>query len=508
MTWQRLPRLEDRMRMFAELDAAFGGDPARWSGVMHEGCLSDLFFLLVVGCRRLDLAHQWLLERCDEVQNEPDGCLDLWAREHYKSTIITFGLTLQEMLRNPELTIAIFSHTRPAAKGFLRQIKRELEANQALKEAFPEALWADPSKEAIGWSEDAGLVLKRKGNPKEATLEAWGIVDGQPIGKHYDLMIYDDVATADNSTTEEMRRNSLVAWELSLSLGKRGGRRRMIGTRYHYQDVYAEIIRRRAAKERRHAAEVDGKAVFLTRAELDEKRKDMGPVTYAAQMLLDPKAGTGMGFQLGWVRYYADPHRQRGNNFIIVDPASKKKKKSDYTAMWVVCLSDDQNIYVKDGLRDRLNLAERGRALIRLHREWRPLKVFYEEYAQQADIEGIQLMMDAEGYRFNIVPIGGNVAKDDRIGRLIPMFEQKRIFLPHTLPRAVLDTGKVEDMVQVFLTEEYQAWPFAGHDDMLDALSRIADKSLPWVWPMGARERRDGPPRMPVAVGTGEVVWH
>jgi hypothetical protein len=35
-------------------------------------------------------------------------------------------------------------------------------------------LWADPVKESPKWSEDEGIVVKRKGNPKEATVEAWG----------------------------------------------------------------------------------------------------------------------------------------------------------------------------------------------------------------------------------------------------------------------------------------------------------------------------------------------
>ena len=72
-----------------------------------------------------------------EVQAAPDGYLDLWAREHYKSTIVTFALTIQTILANPEETICIFSHTRPNARKFLRQIKQEFETNARLRDSFP-----------------------------------------------------------------------------------------------------------------------------------------------------------------------------------------------------------------------------------------------------------------------------------------------------------------------------------------------------------------------------------
>ena len=119
----------------------------------------------------------------------PDGYLDLWFREGYKSTIITYALTIQDILNDPNITIGIFSYNRPTAKAFLRQIKREFEMNTLLKDLFPEILWSYPQSEAPKWSEDEGIVVKRKINPKESTVEAWGLVDGQPTGRHFKLMV-------------------------------------------------------------------------------------------------------------------------------------------------------------------------------------------------------------------------------------------------------------------------------------------------------------------------------
>src|SRR5688572_9601031 len=87
---------------------------------LRQLCTDDLFFLLTIGCKRKDIDRDWLYDRCREVEAEPDGHLDLWAREHYKSSIITFGKSIQDILKDPDVTIGIFSHTRPIAKDFLK----------------------------------------------------------------------------------------------------------------------------------------------------------------------------------------------------------------------------------------------------------------------------------------------------------------------------------------------------------------------------------------------------
>ena len=456
--------------------------------VLREMCRKDLFFLLYWGLGREDIKHPWLFERCREVQYSPDGHLDLWSREHYKSTIITFAKTIQDILRDPEITVGIFSHTRPIAKGFLRQIKQELEGNVRLKQLFPDILWSDPRKQSPKWSEDDGITVKRKTNPAAATVEAWGLVDAQPVGKHFKRPIYDDVVTPASVTTPDQIAKTTEAWALSLNLWAEGGAGRYIGTRYHYADTYREIMKRGAAKPRLHPATDDGtmtgKPVMWSQATFDRKRREMGPFVAACQLLQDPKADDVQGFKEEWLRFY-DPRRMDWggmNRYILCDPAGEKKRENDYSAFFVLALGRDKNYYILDIVRDRLSLTERANVLFSLHRQYQPLGVGYEKYGMQSDIEHYQDRMERENYRFDITKLGGSLAKNDRIRKLIPVFEQGRVWMPRSITHVNYE-GIAVDVVQSFIDDEYKAFPVGQHDDMLDCLARIVDPDLLAVFP-------------------------
>lgn len=470
---------------YAALLRPLGGTEAEWHA-LRELAKGDLFFLLVHILGRKDADRDWIFERCREVQASPNGYLDLWAREHYKSTIITLALTIQDILNDPEITVGIFSHTRPIAKGFLRQIKRELEGSDKLKGLFPDVLYADPQRQSPKWSEDDGIIVKRKSNPKEATVEAWGLVDGQPTSKHFRLLVYDDVVTRESVTTPEMIRKVTDAWALSLNLGADGGRRRIPGTRYHFADTYHEIIKRGAAIPRIHPATADGtpegRPVLLSPEQLAIKRRDMGAYIFACQMLQNPKEDGVMGFNRNDLRFW--PAKQFGgmNIYMLVDPASSKKKGSDYTAIFVIGAGMDGNYYVITMVRDRLNLTERAAAVFALHRQYSPIRVGYEKYGLQADTEHIDDVMTRENYRFEIAELGGSLAKEERIRRLVPLAEQHRIWLPDTCIRTNR-AGQTEDLTKVFIDEEWVTFPLGLHDDMIDDLSRICDEDMGIVFP-------------------------
>jgi phage terminase large subunit-like protein len=202
-------------------------------------------------------------------------------------------------------------------------------------------------------------------------------------------------------------------------------------------------------------------------------------------MLLDPAADRTQGFKLDWIRYWQDrsgSDLSRMNKYLLVDPASSRKKESDFTAMGVIGLGDDNNYYLLDGIRDRLGLTERGDALFALHRRWRPQAVGYERYGMMADVEHFKDRMQRENYRFEITELAGQMAKPDRIRRLIPIFESGRFHLPEVLHKVNYE-GIQRDLVHDFIYEEYLDFPVALHDDFFDMLSRIVDPELNAIWP-------------------------
>jgi hypothetical protein len=506
-----LPQWQRRLwnTPFNEIKAVW----AQASGELGDAdlCLIDRYFLLVEVLHRKDAWHPWIYARCREVEAGPDGFIDIWAREHYKSTIITFSGIIQEILRDPEISVGIFSHTKPIAKGFLSQIKREFESNEDLKALFPDILWDDPEKQSPSWSLDGGIIVRRSNNRKEATVEAHGLVDGQPTSLHFQLMVYDDVVTDKSVYTPEQITRTTESWELSDNLGTMGGRKWIIGTRYHYADTYSEIIKRGAAEARiypaTHDGTLDGEPVLFTAAEWARRKRDQGEATVACQLLANPLAGHQRMFNVEDLQVYeVRPLTLMG--YLLVDPARSVKKDSANTAMVVLGIDAAGNKYLLDGVNHKMDLMDRWRWMRDLYEKWKDapgmvgLHVGYEAFGAQSDLDYFMERMRIEKNSFPIEelkwPRDGEVSKVDRVQRLVPDVRGHRFYIPYPtdedkLTRAQLDmiasgyeyrlarpiTRWDENKRKYDLTEQFKLqlsyFPFAGLKDLPDATSRIYD---------------------------------
>jgi predicted phage terminase large subunit-like protein len=218
--------------------------------------------------------------------------------------------------------------------------------------------------------------------------------------------------------------------------------------------------------------------------ELERIRSVIGPRDWSALYQQSPIPDGKSEFRRDWLRWYQNALSGEGMNvYILVDPAGEKKKTSDRTAMWVVGLNNDGNYYLLDFLYDRLNLTERARELMRLHRKWRPMRVGYEKYGKDSDIEAVKIVQAHENYRFDIVPLGGTLKKEDRIRRLVPLFEAGKVYAPPTMHRTLSD-GRTIDILEQFLVEEYDRFPVGAHDDGMDCLARITDPDMNATFPL------------------------
>lgn len=457
--------------------------------------LDDLFFIVyfVLGQGRANykkMNHSFIVRACNEVQRGPKtNTLDIWAREHLKSSIITIAETIQYSLADPDRATCIFSYARPIAKKFLFELKSLFENNDLLKKCFPELL-IDIEKKSPKWSLDDGLILLgRKGNRGEPAIYASGLVEGMPTGMHFDRMVFDDLVTEDMANSYEVMEKVKVKFDSAQNLGTDGGVHRVTGTFYHHNDPLVEIKDKKdifgkplyhfRLKPATKSGLANDEPIFLSKERFDYLKTTK---TFNCQQLLNP---TPQGDQKLNAEFLQEVDRniipQDCYKFMVIDPAGdSENKKGDSWAILVVGVEPKADelgiskIYIMDGFISPMTESQAVEQITRMYlNNGMIMQVGYE-----------RMMNTTPAWLFHVINglrmKGRYISEDAKT--LIPLSHGGRnkvhriiSALQWALNNSCIFISKgVSNVYRERLREEMNKFPY-WHDDGLDALAYVYD---------------------------------
>lgn len=391
---------------------------------------------------------------------------------HGKSMLTSEHLPPWILGRNPHRFVVTATYGQDLADDFGRKVRGQMQ-DPLYAQIFPECtVTADSAS------------VSRINTGQHGAYYAVG-VGGALTGRGADILLVDDPHKDRADADSVIMRKRAKDWFQAVAytrLMPPNAAIVIMQTRWHEDDLAGWLMREHADENweiLNIPAEPPPWPEAFPQEKLDKIRRMVGPREWSALYMQSPVPGGGGEFKREYLRYYDGSPLQVGdghNKYILVDPAGEKRPDNDFTSIWVVGLGSDGNIYWLDGVRDRLALPERGREVMRLHRKWKPLEVRYERYGMMGDIQYLNELQQTQNYRFKVTEVAGAMKKNDRIRRLIPMFEERRFYMPRGLHYTDTD-GTPRELVHTFVEEELCSFAAGLHDDMLDALSRLMDVS-------------------------------
>ncbi len=455
--------------------------------------LEDLWFIVYFVMKIPGANRPFVVNACQEVEQGPDGwTMDLWFRKGYKSTILTKARTIQRVLKHPEKSTMIASHTRPIAKKFLRPIMLEFETNELLKACFPDVLYENPRAESPKWSEDDGIIVRRKSRSRsEATVEAWGIKEGMPISVHFDWIILDDLETKDDVLNPDVVTKVRNAVDLTTDLLTEGGSISVVGTPYSHEGIYIPYIRdiKKADESPAYFCRIKpatddgtpkGKSVLLEQEELDDIRAKKGEYSYNCQQMCNPTP-VGTRKLESSLLLDIDPQFIPKNvfKFMLIDPAGDSKTGAgDAWAFHVIGIepkTDDigaSKVFIMDSVISPMRETEAVEDIVRMYlRNGIILQTGIEKVGLSTTEIHVANALREKGRHISLVnktlvilrPAGRNKEKRIESALAWPLYNGK-IYISKSVPSVYRDR----------LKNEMDKFPF-WHEDGLDALSYLYD---------------------------------
>lgn len=399
----------------------------------------------------------------------------LLPRNHLKTSFVTIGYSIQQILVNPNIRILIANGVWDLSRTFLREIKEQFELGN-LKYLYGDFV----SKK---WNEDEVIVKQRVKALKEPTIQTTG-VEAEQTGGHYDLIILDDLTGLQNSQTAEQREKTKRFRRSMINLlDPKYGRLIEIGTRWHLDDTFSELFEKESKYYDILIKRIveDGKLIFPKKfaKKFDPKTKDwedsedpccmdyidhlkesMPLDEFSSQYLNDPVAMEVQLINATMFKYWAT--RPEGLHIVMtVDLAISERSGSDETAITVLGMDREWNLFVLDYLHGRWNPTAIVDNVFQMAERWKPDNVGMET-------NGFQRMLklaceDEMRKRRNYFPIeeikhGPDKSKEQRIKSLEPFYRRGNVF------HASWMKGKEMEI-------QLQTFPKGKRDDLIDAVS-------------------------------------
>ena len=295
-------------------------------------------------------------------------------------------------------------------------------------------------------------------NRNRGHRESQGIL-AKITGKRGDTLIWDDPHDTKQSESDVQRKTVLDAWDFAWSSRMNDpdtSAAILIMQRVHHQDITGHLMAKDGqnwvllAVPMRYDPELSYNSDRdIGRLEIRDPRREEAELMFPARYSEE----TARNLEIDLGAYGAAGQLQQRPS-----PKGGGELRREWLCRWRT-----------QPRRGSLSTDERGPGVPRGPKQCR--------YGMQSDIPYLQDRMEREDYRFHVTELGGSLAKEDRIRRLIPLLEARRLWLPETLHRTGQD-GKTVDIVDRFIEEEFLPFPVGARDDFLDMLSRISDPAM------------------------------
>lgn len=217
----------------------------------------------------------------------------LLPRDHLKSSICSRALPIHILIQPKESNcyipgkdgadtrILLSTKTATNAQHQLRWIEARLETCDILQALWPHRVWENARKQSRKWSE-AEMMIPRKEDFPEASIETIG-VGGKVVGRHYDVMIKDDLIDIEDANSEVVMNTAIEWHKASRALMDDPDKSLefILGTRWAVYDLYQDIIDLDPTVEVVvRAAIEDGRTIFpemFSMDTLNRLHREMGP---------------------------------------------------------------------------------------------------------------------------------------------------------------------------------------------------------------------------------------